>query len=67
MQVHRYQRSSDMNARNPSLFTMDIDGSHLVQCINHEQWGDRKGKTTNAGNHPNWHPDGEHIVMNFVC
>lgn len=66
MQVMRYQRQDDMNERNPSLFTMDIDGSNLVQCINHEQWGDRQGKITNRGNHPNWHPDGEHIVMNLI-
>jgi hypothetical protein len=65
MQVVRYHKGEDTNSRNPSLFTMDIDGGNLVQCLTREQWSHR-GDVTNAGNHPNWHPDGRHIVMNCV-
>ncbi len=65
MQVVRYHRGNDTNSRNASLFTMDIDGSNLVQCFTHEQWSHREDNS-GAGNHPNWHPDGRHIVMNCV-
>ena len=65
MQVMRYHKGDDLNARNPSLFTMNTDGSDLVQCFSREQWS-YKGEVTNAGNHPNWHPDGRRIVMNCV-
>ncbi len=65
MQVVRYHKGSDTNSRNASLFTMDIDGDNLVQCFTREQWSYR-GDNSGAGNHPNWHPDGRHIVMNCV-
>jgi hypothetical protein len=65
MQVVRYHKGDNTTARNPSLFTMDTDGSNLVQCFTREQWS-HKGDNSNAGNHPNWHPDGRHIVMNCV-
>ena len=43
---------------NPTLLTFNPDGSDLRVAIPNEIW--RKG-----GNHPNWHPDSEHILMNL--
>jgi hypothetical protein len=40
------------------LITMKADGSELNVAITPEQWA--------GGHHPNWCPDGEHIVMNLV-
>lgn len=51
--------------RNASLFTINTDGSEIVQCLSHEKWN-QKAESGGSGNHPNWHPDGEHIVMNTV-
>lgn len=65
MQVVRYHKGDDTNSRNPSLFTMDTDGSNLTQCLTREQWN-HKGENSGVGNHPNWHPDGRRIVMNCV-
>ena len=44
---------------NPMLFTFNGDGTDVHQSVTREQW-------SNRGNHPNWHPDGEHIVMNMT-
>ena len=41
-----------------SLFTFKTDGSDIRLAIDHHLWG--KG-----GHHPNWHPDGEHLIMNL--
>jgi len=45
--------------RNPALLTFNSDGSSIHQTISWKQW-------SYGGNHPNWHPDGNHIVMNLV-
>ena len=45
--------------RNPMLFTFNADGTDIHQSVTREQWSLR-------GNHPNWHPDGEHIIMNLT-
>jgi hypothetical protein len=42
----------------PSLITFNPDGSDVKLALPNEVWG--KG-----GHHPNWHPDGEHILMNL--
>ena len=42
----------------PSLITFNPDGSDVRLALPNEVWG--KG-----GHHPNWHPDGEHILMNL--
>lgn len=39
------------------LVTMDADGSNIAVAVPPHVWGD--------GHHPNWHPDGDHIVMNL--
>jgi hypothetical protein len=44
---------------NPMLFTFNSDGSEIKQSVTRKQWSAR-------GNHPNWHPDGNHIVMNLT-
>jgi len=42
----------------PMLVTFNSDGSDLKLALPNEVWG--KG-----GHHPNWHPDGERILMNL--
>lgn len=44
---------------NPMLFTFNPDGTDIRQAVTRLQWSLR-------GNHPNWHPDGEHIIMNLT-
>jgi hypothetical protein len=63
MQVFRAQK--DNKGRNASLFTLNVDGTDLVQCLSAERWN-QLAKSGGSGNHPNWHPDGEHIVMNCI-
>lgn len=43
----------------PTLLTFKPDGSKIQIAVTQEQWSKR-------GNHPNWHPDGERIVMNLT-
>lgn len=63
MQVFRAQKEN--KGRNASLFTMNKEGTDLIQCLTAEQWN-QLAKSGGSGNHPNWHPDGEHIVMNCI-
>jgi hypothetical protein len=49
--------------RDASLFTLNANGNGIKQCLSREFWNE-KAKFGGSGNHPNWHPDGEHIVMN---
>ena len=42
----------------PMLLTFNADGSDVRLALSNDVWG--KG-----GHHPNWHPDGEHILMNL--
>ena len=41
---------------NPMLLTLNSDGSGLTEALRRDLW---------SGNHPNWHSDGEHIIMNL--
>jgi Tol biopolymer transport system component len=45
--------------RHPILMVFDQDGSNIQETVTREQWDF-------GGNHPTWHPDGEHIVMNLT-
>lgn len=63
MQVFRAQ--IDGKGRNASLFTMDTNGKNLKQCLSQEKWN-QKARLGGSGNHPNWHPDGERIIMNCI-
>ena len=46
------------NKFKPSLITFNADGSDVKLALSSEVWG--KG-----GHHPNWHPNGEEILMNL--
>ncbi|WP_139249739.1 TolB family protein [Mariniphaga anaerophila] len=61
LQVVRYlfPENSAKEGRNPMLYAFNSDGSDVHQAITRVQWSLR-------GNHPNWHPDGERIVMNLT-
>ncbi len=63
LQVFRAQ--VDGNGRNASLFTMDTEGNALTQCLSAEKWNQR-ARLGGSGNHPNWHPDGERVIMNCI-
>lgn len=63
LQVLRGQQ--DNKGRNASLFSMNVDGTGLVQCLSRERWN-HKARLGGSGNHPNWHPDGEHVIMNCI-
>lgn len=43
----------------PTLLTFKPDGTEINQPVTREQW-------SFGGNHPNWHPDGNNIVMNLT-
>ena len=63
MQVFRCQ--IDGVGRHASLFTMNTDGQALTESLSREKWN-QKARLGGSGNHPNWHPDGEHIIMNCI-
>lgn len=58
MLVLRYMPDSDKKYR-PQLITMKPDGSDIRVAIPNTEWADK------GGNHPNWHPDSEHVFMNL--
>ena len=41
----------------PMLFTFDPNGDNVQLAVRHKLWAP-------GGHHPNWHPDGDHIIMN---
>jgi len=43
----------------PNLITMKSDGTQIRVAIPASEWGDK------GGHHPNWCPDGEHVMMNL--
>lgn len=43
----------------PTLITFNPDGSDIREAVTQKQWSKR-------GNHPNWHPDGRHIIQNLT-
>lgn len=57
MQVFR-GRPAGRGMNKPMLFTFNRDGSDIRLAIRWQQW-------TPGGHHPNWHPDGEHLIMNL--
>jgi len=63
LQVFRAQVKGQ--GRNASLFTLSTDGSNLMQCLSAEKWN-HKARLGGSGNHPNWHPDGNQIIMNCI-
>lgn len=63
LQVFRAQVNN--KGRNASLFSMDTEGNHLKQCLSSNHWN-QIARLGGSGNHPNWYPDGERVVMNCV-
>lgn len=51
--------------RNASLYSLKPDGKDIIQCFPFDKWNQRDW-FGGRSNHPNWHPDGEHIIMNTV-
>jgi len=41
-----------------TLFTFKTDGTDIRAAIPHRLW-------SKGGHHPNWHPDGRHLIMNL--
>jgi len=58
MLVLRYMPYNE-KGRKPMLITMTRDGEDIRVAIPATDWADK------GGNHPNWHPDGEHVIMNL--
>jgi len=58
MLVLRYMPYNDKQ-RKPMLITMTRSGEDIRVAIPASEWADK------GGNHPNWHPDGEHVIMNL--
>lgn len=58
MLVLRYMPESD-GKRRPMLLTMTRDGNDIRVAFPTSEWADK------GGNHPNWLPDGEHVMMNL--
>ncbi len=54
-----------LSKKRSSLFIVSVDGKSVKQLVTPKQWH-TKGTFGESANHPNWHPDGNHIVMNMV-
>ena len=57
MQVFRATPRND-GRQKLAVFTFKVDGSDIKLAIDHRLW-------SKGGHHPNWHPDGEHLIMNL--
>ncbi len=57
MQVFR-ARPVGGRMNKPMLFTFRTDGSDKHVAVTARQWA-------HGGHHPNWHPDGEHLIINL--
>jgi len=58
--VLRWKPHDPARRMRPTLITMRSDGSDLHVAIPDSLWGTRRG------HHPNWCPDGEHVMMNMA-
>ena len=58
MQVLRCLFPDRWGGRNPMVFTLKPDGSDVHLTPSFPLWG-------HGGGHPNWHPDGEHLLRNL--
>ncbi|MBD3377679.1 hypothetical protein GF406_21805 [candidate division KSB1 bacterium] len=58
MLVLRYMPENDKK-RKPMLVTMTREGKDIHVAIPASEWADK------GGNHPNWQPDGQHVMMNL--
>jgi len=60
-QVLRYIVEDGSSERNPMSFTFKSDGTDIRYAPNTP----RVPVWKNQGGHPNWHPDGEHLIRNL--
>jgi hypothetical protein len=58
LQVLRCLFPDGWGGRNAMAFTYDADGSDIRHTPSWPVWG-------HGGGHPNWHPDGEHVIRNL--
>ncbi len=58
MQVLRCMFPDGSGGRNVNVFTFNTDGSEIHRTQSFPIWG-------HGGGHPNWHPDGEHLLRNL--
>lgn len=58
MQVLRCLFPNGWGGRNVNVFTFNADGSHICRTQSFPIWG-------HGGGHPNWHPDGRHLLRNL--
>jgi hypothetical protein len=58
MFVLRWLAPEPVQMRLNTVITMNADGSGIARAITDAQW--RRG-----GHHPNWCPDGDHVLMNL--
>lgn len=58
MQVLRCLFPDGSGEHNVNVFTYDIDGTDIVRTFSEPIWG-------HGGGHPNWHPDGKHLLRNL--
>lgn len=65
LQILRCLLPDGKGGRNPSLLSFTTEGTEVVQAMSRAAWTTR-GRVTGAANHPNWHPNGDYIVMNAV-
>ncbi|WP_422350982.1 hypothetical protein [Flagellimonas sp.] len=60
MQVLRCLFPSGQGGRNAMVFTFDSDGTNIRYTVGAPNvWG-------SMGGHPNWHPDGVHLIRNIA-
>ncbi|MBW2279878.1 MAG: hypothetical protein JRG76_04195 [Deltaproteobacteria bacterium] len=52
-------------ARNACLLSLDPGGRDVREVVDRRSWSTR-GRLGGTANHPNWHPDGERMVLNLV-
>ncbi|MFC1634310.1 TolB family protein [Planctomycetota bacterium] len=58
MQVLRCLFPDGSGGRNVNVLTFNVDGSDVRRTQSFPVWG-------HGGGHPNWHPDGEHLIRNL--
>ncbi|HUU27421.1 MAG TPA: hypothetical protein VM123_06385 [archaeon] len=58
MQVLRCLFPDGWGGENAMVFTLDADGSNIRYTPSRPVWAQ-------SGGHPNWHPDGEHLIRNL--
>ena len=58
MLVQRCLFPDGSGGRNVNVFTFDLEGKDIIRTQSEPVWG-------HGGGHPNWHPDGKHLLRNL--